>query len=54
VAAERSARRYVIAVWFLLVLNVMTFYPRTWSGQPLILAIPSPVGKVITCLSRWP
>jgi hypothetical protein len=48
VAAERSARRYVIAVWFLLVLNVMTFYPRTWSGQPLILAIPSPVGKVIT------
>ncbi len=48
VAAERRARRYVMAAWFLLVLNVMTFYPRTWSGEPLILPIPSPAGKLIT------
>ena len=43
-AAERKARRYVMLTWFLLVLNVMTFYPRTWSGEPLILPIPSPIG----------
>jgi hypothetical protein len=48
VAAERRARRYVVAAWFLLVLNVMTFYPKTWSGQPLILPIPSTIGKLVT------
>jgi hypothetical protein len=47
-ASERRARRWVAATWYLLVLNVMTFYPKTWSGQPLILPIPSPLGKVIT------
>jgi len=47
-ASERAARRWVTAVWFLLVLNVMTFYPRTWSGEPLIVPIPSAVGKVVT------
>jgi hypothetical protein len=47
-AGERRARRYVIAVWFLLVLNVMTFYPKTWSGEPLIVPIPSTIGKLIT------
>ena len=47
-AAERSARRWVLAAWLLLVLNVMTFYPKTWSGQPLIVPIPSEVGKLIT------
>ena len=46
--SERRARRWVTATWFLLVLNVMTFYPATWSGQPLIIPIPSPIGKVIT------
>jgi len=48
VAAERRARRYVVAAWFLLVLNVMTFYPKTWSGEPLIVPIPSTIGKLIT------
>ena len=48
VAGERRARRYVIAVWFFLVLNVMTFYPKTWSGEPLIVPIPSTIGKLIT------
>jgi hypothetical protein len=48
VAAERRARRLVATTWFLLVLNVMTFYPKTWSGQPLILPIPSSIGKLIT------
>jgi hypothetical protein len=47
-AAERTARRWVTAVWFLLVLNVMTFYPKTWSGEPLIVPIPSPLGKAVT------
>lgn len=47
-AAERSARRMVRLSWFLLVLNVLTFYPKTWSGQPLILPIPSAFGKLIT------
>lgn len=47
-AAERSARRMVRLCWFLLVLNVLTFYPKTWSGQPLILPIPSAFGKLIT------
>jgi hypothetical protein len=48
VAAERRARRWVTAVWFLLVLNVMTFYPKTWSGEPLIVPIPSAFGKLVT------
>lgn len=47
-AAERSARRMVRLCWFLLVLNVLTFYPKTWSGEPLIVPIPSAVGKIIT------
>lgn len=47
-ASERSTRRRVTAVWFLLVLNVLTFYPRTWSGEPLIVPIPSALGKVVT------
>ena len=47
-ASERRARRWVTATWFLLVLNVMTFYPKTWSGEPLILPIPSAVGKLVT------
>ena len=48
VAAERRARRLVATTWFLLVINVMTFFPKTWSGEPLILPIPSAVGKLIT------
>lgn len=45
---ERSVRRRVGLTWALLVLNVLTFYPHTWSGQPLILPIPSSIGKTIT------
>ena len=47
-ASDRSARRLVKATWFLLVLNVMTFYPKTWSGEPLVIPIPSVLGKLIT------
>jgi hypothetical protein len=47
-ASDRSARRLGRATWFLLVLNVMTFYPKTWSGEPLIIPIPSALGKLIT------
>jgi hypothetical protein len=46
--SDRSARRLVKASWFLLVVNVMTFYPRTWSGEPLVIPIPSALGKLIT------
>jgi hypothetical protein len=46
-AAERSVRRRVELTWGLLILNVLTFYPSTWSGQPLIIHIPSVVGKLI-------
>jgi hypothetical protein len=47
-ARERWARRRVALAWGLLVLNVMTFYPRTWSGLPLALPIPSILGKGVT------
>jgi len=46
-AGDRSARRLVKATWFLLVVNVMTFYPKTWSGEPLVIPIPSALGKLI-------
>jgi hypothetical protein len=46
--AERRVRRRVMTVWSLLVLNTLTFYPKTWSGAPLIIPIPSAVGKSIT------
>lgn len=45
---ERSVQFRVGLTWALLVLNVLTFYPHTWSGQPLILPIPSAIGKTIT------
>lgn len=35
-------------MWGLLFLNVLTFYPTTWTGLPLAVPIPSKVGKVIT------
>src|SRR5213083_1701205 len=47
-ARERRARRRVILAWCLLTLNVLTFYHLTWSGMPLILPIPSILGKAIT------
>ncbi len=45
---ERSTRRRVGIIWGLLILNVLTFYPKTWSGQPLLVPIPSVVGKLMT------
>jgi hypothetical protein len=46
--ADRKVRRRVQLTWSLLALNTLTFYPKTWSGQPLILPIPSSVGKLVT------
>lgn len=45
---ERRARRGVVAVFCLLLVNVLTFYPKTWSGAPLAVPIPSIVGKLLT------
>jgi hypothetical protein len=47
-ATERWTRRGVVAVFWLLLANVLTFYPKTWSGQPLVVPIPSVVGKLWT------
>ena len=44
-AHERSVRFRVGLTWGLLILNVLTFYPKTWSGQSLILPVPSAVGR---------
>jgi hypothetical protein len=48
VARDRWARRRVALVWWLLILNVLTFYPKTWSGLPLVVPIPSVLGKALT------
>jgi O-Antigen ligase len=47
-STERWVRRGVVAVFWLLLANVLTFFPKTWSGQPLILPIPSVLGKAWT------
>jgi hypothetical protein len=47
-ALDRSVRRRVGLVWALLFLNVLTFAAGTWNGLPLIIHIPSVVGKIIT------
>lgn len=47
-ARERAIRRQVFIIWFLLLLNVIPFYKGTWNGLPLIVPIPSIVGKGIT------
>jgi hypothetical protein len=47
-AADRKIRHRVQLAWGLLALNTLTFYPRTWSGAPLLLPIPSSVGKLMT------
>ena len=46
--AERWVRRRVGIAWALLTVNVLTYYSATWSGAPLVIPIPSPVGKLIT------
>jgi hypothetical protein len=45
---ERAAERRVSLAWGMLVLNTLTFYPKTWSGAPLAFHIPSIVGKGLT------
>jgi hypothetical protein len=35
-------------VFCLLLVNVLTFYPKTWSGAPLAVPIPSIIGKLLT------
>jgi hypothetical protein len=47
-AYDRKVRRTVGFSWALLLLNTLTFYPKTWSGQPLFIPIPSIVGKAVT------
>ena len=47
-ARERWTRRGVGLAWGLLFLNVLTFAAGTWNGLPLIVHIPSVVGKMIT------
>ena len=47
-AHERSVRRRVGLAWGLLFLNVLTFYKGTWNLLPLIIPIPSVVGKILT------
>jgi hypothetical protein len=46
-ATERWVRRRVAIAWGLLVLDVLPFSPRTWTGAALVIPIPSVVGKLI-------
>src|SRR5579875_2972040 len=47
VTRERWVRWRIGLAWGLLVLNVLTFYSTTWDGQPLLVPIPSVIGKLI-------
>ena len=47
-AHDRRARRRVLLAWGLLFLNVLTFYKGTWNGLPLLIPIPSFIGKILT------
>ena len=47
-AYDRSLRLRVGLAWGLVFLNVLTFYKGTWNGLPLIVPIPSIVGKLVT------
>jgi hypothetical protein len=47
-ARDRSARRRIYLAWGLLFLNVLTFYKGTWNGLPLIIPLPSVIGKILT------
>jgi len=44
---ERWVRRRVAIVWGLLVLDVLPFTSKTWTGASLVVPIPSVVGKLI-------
>jgi hypothetical protein len=45
---ERWLRRRVGLALSLLIVNVLTFYPSTWSGLPLAVPIPSILGRLVT------
>ncbi len=45
---ERSIERRVRLAWGLLFLNILTFYPGTWNGLPLLVPIPHRIGQLIT------
>jgi hypothetical protein len=47
-AYDRRLRRRVALAWALVFLNVLTFYKGTWNQLPLIVPIPSAVGKIMT------
>jgi hypothetical protein len=47
-ASDRVLKFRVGLAWGLLFLNVLTFYKGTWNGLPLIVPIPSAVGKLMT------
>ena len=47
-ARDRWVRRRVGLAWALLILNTLTFFPSTYSGLPLVVPIPSTIGKSIT------
>lgn len=46
--ADRSFRLRIYLAWELLFLNVIPFYKGTWNQLPLIVPIPSVVGKLLT------
>src|ERR1700761_2000467 len=46
-ARERWVRRRIGLAWGLLVLNILTYYSTTWDARPLLLPIPSAVGKLV-------
>ncbi len=47
-AYDRRLRRRVYLAWGLMFLNVIPFYKGTWNLLPLIVPIPSAVGKMLT------
>ena len=47
-ARDRWVRRRVGLAWGLLILNTLVFDPSTYSGLPLVVPIPSTIGKAIT------
>lgn len=47
-AQDRILRHRVYLAWGLVFLNVVTFYKGTWNMLPLIVPIPSAIGKIMT------